>query len=71
MPGFEQTLLWDNALLAGVTTFTNFDAQGAAQLALNNPGVPQGLQLLVACAFVDSNVLVLGSTAAMPLTLAP
>jgi hypothetical protein len=71
VPGFEQSLHWDGALLGGATLFGAFDAQGRAQLALANPGLPNGLQVLVACAFVDSGAAVLGSTAVLALSLAP
>jgi hypothetical protein len=71
VPGFEQSLHWDGALLGGATLFGAFDAQGHAHLALANPGLPNGLQVLVACAFVDGAAAVLGSTAVMPLSLLP
>jgi hypothetical protein len=69
VPGFEQVLAWDAALLGGATTFTAFDPSGAAQLALVNPGFPLGLQVLVASAFLDAGGVVLGSTGLLVLSL--
>jgi hypothetical protein len=71
VPGFEQPLHWDAALLGGASLFGAFDAQGRARLALANPGLPNGLQVIVACAFIDSAAAVIGSTAVLPLRLAP
>ncbi|HLQ38096.1 MAG TPA: hypothetical protein VK348_09860 [Planctomycetota bacterium] len=64
VPGFEQLLHWDPALLSVVGTFfIAFDATGQATLQLHNPGFPQLLAGAVQVAFVDATGSVLGSAA--------
>ncbi|MFY9343030.1 MAG: hypothetical protein WAT39_11105 [Planctomycetota bacterium] len=71
VPGFEQPLWWNQALLAGpITVLLPFDATGNALLTVTSPGFAPTLAATVQVAFV-SPTGVLGSTAALPLLLGP
>lgn len=53
IPGFEAPLWWSPTLVAAPVVLTvGFDANGAATLALSNPGFPGGLPGIAQVAFV-------------------
>lgn len=69
--GFEAPLLWDSTLVVGAAVVpVLFDASGALNLPLTNPGMPSLAPSLVQIAFLDAAGH-LGATPSVAFTLAP
>lgn len=71
VPGIEQTLWWDAALLSPVNThLAVLDASGAATLPLVNPGFAGGLIVHVQLAVLDAAAATLGGDSVRSVQLA-
>lgn len=72
VPGFEQPLLWHQALIQPVNThFLGFDATGSASLPLVNPGFGPLQGILAQAAFLDAASATIGATAPRTVVLGP